>query len=146
MTLFDDDGPPRCWRCNDAKRVWSERVGDYIPCPECAATAAIQQTDGASDANPIWRELADNVLYELALLHAELNPDWAQSSFDAKHPGVTTHMDRDERRRWGAVFRAAAKAGWIEDTGRVVRSERRHGTKITVWRSLIHRQESLWRE
>jgi Zn ribbon nucleic-acid-binding protein len=138
--LFDDDGGAVCPRCKGTRRIWSERVGAEIPCPDCGATEGIKRTDKASDADPAWRAKAEFIWHEVCEQNYDFSMDDIHAHFDRTFPDATTHFQRDERRRWGAVARFAMKQGWCESTGRYTPSERRHKAPLLVYRSLLWRR------
>jgi hypothetical protein len=90
-----------------------------------ARDEALAAVEGGADA--AWMAAAKRVLWALIKSGQEFTADdvWEQ---------VPTPR---EPRALGPVMRAAQRAGYMEDTGRMAPSRRRHATKITVWRGHV---------
>ena len=88
---------------------------------------AIRRVD--EHAEPEWKDRADEALRQLALELRILTPDDLWDVIERPH----------EPRASGPVFLRARRAGWIEPTGRLVRSRnvKQHKNVITEYRSLI---------
>lgn len=91
------------------------------------ADAALQQVEQAADA--AWLAAAKNVVWQLIKEGEGFTTDHVWERLDAL--GVHTH----EPRALGAVMRAAARAGWISNTGSYFKSGRPgcHSRPIPLW-------------
>ncbi len=89
---------------------------------------AIRQVDEHADEE--WKDRADATLKGIALRQEILTPDDLWDEIERPR----------EPRASGPVFLRARRAGWIEPTGRVVRSRnvKQHRNIITEYRSLIY--------
>lgn len=89
------------------------------------------------NADNRWKEAAAEVVRRVASDRAEFTTDRIWALLEKDHPNLGPPH---EPRAMGAVMRKAAKAGLIEKTDRVTRTERpeAHRRDITVWRSLKH--------
>lgn len=86
------------------------------------------------NADQDWRDVARDCLHTLAETLDELTADDLVQMLESKHVEVETH----NLAALGPIFLRGRAAGWIENTGRMVRTRiaRRH-RKITVWKSLL---------
>jgi hypothetical protein len=84
--------------------------------------AAVARVDASAD--PGWKLEAKRVVWALIKEGSGFTADDVWERLDAEVA---------EPRALGPVILAAARAGYIVDSGRMVKSRRRHATKITVW-------------
>lgn len=93
------------------------------------AEAAIQTA--AEHADRVWLSAAKQIVWDLIRDGRPFSTDDCWQKLDALD--IQTH----EPRALGAVLRAAAKAGYIEQTGEYIKTSRpqAHSRPIPVWRS-----------
>lgn len=89
--------------------------------------------DHAEEETPAWGELA------LAFLrcYAQKEPAFAAYMVVMASENDGAFPIPPNSRAWGTVFRAAAKARIIENSGTTVEHPKRHACPAIVWRSLI---------
>jgi len=100
----------------------------YEDAIDAITNAAVNRADEHADEE--WKRRADEALRQIATALPILTPDDLWDVIERPR----------EPRASGAVFRRAIKAGWIEPTGRLVKSRNhlQHGNKISEYRSLIY--------
>lgn len=102
-----------------------------------AAKARMEADDAITrvehGCDPVWIELATRVVQRLARELPEFSTDqvWME---------LQEHVVR-EPRALGAVMRAAARYGWVRNSGRYVKSSRTacHSRPVPLWSSRIYR-------
>ncbi|MGH3499772.1 MAG: hypothetical protein ACRDQA_02545 [Nocardioidaceae bacterium] len=94
--------------------------------PDGAYDGADQADENAEDH---WRDHALLVIRQLR------DSGWEFTSDEVRAAGVD---EPDHPNRWGGVFLAARRAGWITPTGQVRPSvtPSRHGSLVRVWRGV----------
>ena len=90
------------------------------------------------NANPEFKEAAEQIIYEYAKCHPKLTVNVLWDGLELL--GVTTHQNKAA----GPVMLRCAKKGWIRTTNTFDTTNRatRHKAPVTVWESLICNQEA----
>ena len=102
-----------------------------------AADVAKEKGRGAAarNAGAVWREQALEAAHDLALAHGHLTAADLRRHMEGLGIGEPPSPGA-----YGHVLPTAARRGWLEDTGRVMKSPwpGANARKVTVWRSLVY--------
>lgn len=85
---------------------------------------------GLSNANNAWKSEATKKLHDTCSQKPEFTMNDVRDRVQSK-----TH----DNRAWGGIIKEAQKLGWIEPTGREIKSIVGHKTPLQIWKSNLYK-------